>query len=112
MIARVWRGVAVAEKAKNYIEHLQGSVLPELYQIKGFRGAYVLRRGLDAGVEFTVQTLWESMDAIRKFAGENVEAAVVAPAAQPLFREYDSTATHYEIVLHSEGEKHVTKRGI
>ena len=112
MIARVWRGVAVTEKAKNYIEHLQRIVLPELYQIEGFRGAYVLRRDLDAGVEFTVQTLWESMDAIRKFAGENVEAAVVAPAAQPLFRKYDSTATHYELVLHSEGKKYVTKRGI
>jgi heme-degrading monooxygenase HmoA len=104
MIARIWRGIAVTEKAKNYIEHLQRSVLPELYQIDGFRGAYVLRRDLDAGVEFTVQTLWESMDAIRKFAGEKAEAAVVAPAAQPLFRKYDSTATHYEIVLHSEGE--------
>jgi len=105
MIARVWRGVAVAEKAKNYIEHLQRIILPELYQIEGFRGAYVLRRDLDAGVEFTVQTLWESMDAIRKFAGKNVEAAVVAPAARPLFREFDLMATHYEIVLHSEGGK-------
>jgi heme-degrading monooxygenase HmoA len=104
MIARVWRGIAVPEKAKNYIEHLQQTVLPELYQIDGFRGAYVLRRELNKGVEFTVQTLWESMDAIRKFAGENVEAAVVAPAAQPLFREFDSTVVHYQIVLHSEGE--------
>jgi heme-degrading monooxygenase HmoA len=105
MIARMWRGIAVPEKAKNYIEHLQRTVLPELYQIDGFRGAYVLRRELNKGVEFTVQTLWESMDAIRKFAGENVEAAVVAPAAQPLFREFDSTVTHHQIVLHAEGEK-------
>ena len=101
MIARVWRGTALPERADQYVEHLQRSVLPELYQIEGFRGAYVLRRDLNNGVEFTVQTLWESMDAIRKFAGENVEAAVVAPAARPLFREFDSTATHYEIVLHS-----------
>ena len=102
MIARIWKGIALTAKAKNYVDHLQRSVLPELYQIEGFRGAYVLRRDLDAGVEFTVQTLWESIDAIRKFAGDKVETAVVAPAAQPLFREYDSTATHYEIVLHSE----------
>jgi heme-degrading monooxygenase HmoA len=105
MIARMWRGIAVPEKAKNYIEHLQQTVLPELYRIDGFRGAYVLRRDLNRGVEFTVQTLWESMDAIRKFAGENAEAAVVAPAAQPLFREFDSKVTHYQIVLHSGGEK-------
>ena len=105
MIARVWRGTALPERADQYVEHLQRSVLPELYQIEGFRGAYVLRRDLHNGVEFTVQTLWESMDAIRRFAGENVEAAVVAPAARPLFREFDSTATHYEIVLYSEGGK-------
>lgn len=105
MIARVWRGIAVPEKAKNYIEHLQQTVLPELYQIEGFRDAYVLRREFKRGIEFTVQTLWESMEAIRKFAGENVEAAVVAPAAKPLFREFDSTVTHYQIVLHGEGEK-------
>ncbi len=101
MIARVWRGIAVPEKANTYVEHLQQTVLPELYQIDGFRGAYVLRRELNKGVEFTVQTLWESMDAISKFAGENAEAAVVAPAARPLFREFDSTVTHYQIVLHS-----------
>lgn len=53
-------------------------------------------------VEFTVQTIWESQDAIRKFAGENVETAVVAPAAKPLFREFDSFVTHYEIVLQSQ----------
>jgi hypothetical protein len=45
------------------------------------------------------------MDAIRKFAGEKVETAVVAPAAQPFFREFDSTVIHCQIVLHSEGEK-------
>jgi heme-degrading monooxygenase HmoA len=105
MIARVWRGIAVPEKAKAYIEHLERAVLPELCQVDGFRGACVMRRELNKGAEFTVQTLWESMDAIRKFAGENVEGAVVAPAARPLFREFDSTATHYEIVLHAEGEK-------
>jgi hypothetical protein len=42
------------------------------------------------------------MDAIRKFAGENPETAVVAPAAQPLFREYDPTVKHFEIVLNTD----------
>jgi heme-degrading monooxygenase HmoA len=101
MIARIWRGIAVPERANDYIEHLQKTIFPELYQIEGYQGAYVLRRDLHEGVEFTVQTLWESMEAIRKFAGENVETAVVAPAAQVLFRTFDSTVTHYEIVLNS-----------
>ena len=102
MIARVWKGIAITEKANDYLEHLQHSVFPELAQIDGYRKAYVLRRDLGDAVEFTVQTFWESMEAIRQFAGDNVETAVVAPAAQPLFREFDSTVTHYEVVLHSE----------
>jgi heme-degrading monooxygenase HmoA len=99
MIARVWRGLALREKVSDYLEHLQKTVFPELYEIDGYRGAYVLRRDLPDSVEINVQTLWESMDASRKFAGEDITAAVVAPAAQPLFRSYDSTVAHYEIVL-------------
>ena len=53
------------------------------------------------GIEFTVQTVWESLEAVRAFAGDTVDAAVVAPAAKPLFREFDSFVTHYEIVLRS-----------
>jgi len=105
MIARVWRGLALREMVSDYLEHLQKTVFPELYEIDGYRGAYVLRRDLPDSVEINVQTLWESMDAIRKFAGEDITAAVVAPAAQPLFRSYDSTVAHYEIVL-----KHCTGR--
>ena len=99
MIARVWRGIAVPEAAHDYLEHLRGTVFPELAEIAGYQGALVLRRDSATGVEFTVQTLWESIDAIRQFAGDQVETAVVAPAAQPLFRSYDPTVTHYEVVL-------------
>jgi heme-degrading monooxygenase HmoA len=103
MIARVWRGIAMPETVHDYLQHLQDTVFPELSSINGYRGASVLRRDSDAGVEFTVQTLWESLDAIRQFAGDQVETAVVAPAAQSLFRSYDRTVTHYEVVLMAEG---------
>ncbi len=106
MMARVWRGWAWPEKAQDYIEHLQQTIFSELYQIEGFRGASVLRRNLADSVEFTVETLWESMAAIRQFAGENVEVAVVAPAAQGLFRKYETTVTHYEVVLQTERKNH------
>jgi heme-degrading monooxygenase HmoA len=99
MIARMWRGFALPEKADEYVKHLQISVLPELQQIDGFQGVSLMRRDLAEEVEFIVLTLWESMDAIRKFAGENAELAVVAPAAQTLFRKYDSMVKHFEIVL-------------
>jgi heme-degrading monooxygenase HmoA len=99
MIARIFRGSALPEKANDYVEHLQMSVLPELRQIDGFQGVYLMRQDSAEAVEFIVLTLWESMDAIHKFAGENAEVAVVAPAAQAMFREYDSTVKHFEVAL-------------
>ena len=101
MIGRMWRGLALPEKADDYEKHLQTSVLPELRQIDGFEEVYLLRQNSAEGVEFIVLTLWESMEAIHKFAGENAEVAVVAPAAQPLFREYDPTVEHFEVVLNA-----------
>jgi heme-degrading monooxygenase HmoA len=101
MIARVWRGIAFPEKAEEYTGHLERSVLPELRQIDGFRGLQLLRQDAQDRVEFIVITFWESMDAIRRFAGENAEVAVVAPAAQALFRDYDSTVRHFDVVLNS-----------
>ena len=99
MIARMWRGSAIRERADDYVKHLEQSVVPELRQIDGFRGVYLLRQESSDGVEFVVLTLWESMEAIRKFAGENPEVAVVAPAARELFREYDAEVKHFEIAL-------------
>jgi len=99
MIARMWRGSAIPERADDYVKHLQESVVPELRQIDGFKGVYLLRRDSSEGVEFLVLTFWESMEAIRKFAGKNPEVAVVAPSAQTLFREYDPMVKHFEIVL-------------
>jgi heme-degrading monooxygenase HmoA len=101
MIARVWKGIAWPDKANDYIEHLRQAIFPELRQIAGFREAFVLQRKMNDGVEFTVQTIWESPDAVRQFAGENIETAVVAPAAKPLFRRFDSFVTHYDIALQS-----------
>jgi heme-degrading monooxygenase HmoA len=99
MIARMWRGSAIRERADDYVKHLQQSVVPELRQINGFKEVYLLRLDSSEDVEFVVLTLWESMEAIRKFAGENPEVAVVAPAARVLFREYDAEVNHFEIVL-------------
>jgi heme-degrading monooxygenase HmoA len=99
----MWRGSAIRERADDYVKHLQQSVVPELCQIDGFKGVYLLRRNLSNDVEFVVLTFWESMEAIRKFAGENPELAVVAPAAQKLFREYDPMVKHFEVVLNIGG---------
>jgi heme-degrading monooxygenase HmoA len=100
MIARVWKGYATPENAPLYLEHLQHNVFPELEQIDGYRGANVLQKEANGEVEFIVITYWQSMDAIRQFAGENTEIAVVAAEAQAVLSHYESTVLHYEMPLH------------
>jgi heme-degrading monooxygenase HmoA len=101
MIARMWRGSALPEKADDYVKHLEMSVLPELREFDGFQGIQLMRMNSLEAVEFIVLTFWESMEAIHKFAGEDAGVAVVAPAAQAMFREYDSRVNHFEIVLNT-----------
>jgi heme-degrading monooxygenase HmoA len=98
MIARHWRGLLKRDRADAYVEHLQSETLPELVQLAGFHDAKVLRRDLPQGVEFLVVTIWESLDSIRVFAGDDVESAVVPPKARDMMIEYDRRARHYDVV--------------
>jgi len=100
MIARIWRCTAAADKAPLYLEHFERRVLLDLRKLDGFRGASILRRALgNSIVELTVQTVWESMEAIRSFAGNDVDQAVVSPDAKAVLLTFDSTVQHCEIVL-------------
>ena len=98
MIARLWRGVASSSaNADAYERHVTTTVFPQLAAIPGHCGARVLRRE-DAGrVEFLVVTFWDSMDAIRKFAGGDPESAVVEPEARAVLSDFDDFVRHYEI---------------
>jgi heme-degrading monooxygenase HmoA len=98
MIARHWRGVARREYADAYIEHLQSQTLPQLVQLPGFHDASILRRDVPEGVEFLVVTVWKSLDAIRSFAGNDPQSAVVPVKVQQMMIEYDRRARHYEVV--------------
>jgi heme-degrading monooxygenase HmoA len=100
MIARIWSGRTAAGNAGAYVAHLRDQTFPQLSSIPGHRGGYVLRRSRGDIVEFTVLTLWESLDAIQRFAGEDdPEVAVVPPAAAALLSSYDARAAHWEIVF-------------
>lgn len=103
MIGRMWRGWASRETADGYEEIFKHEVAQELNQVAGYRGAYLLRRDDRDGVEFVTLTLFDSLDAVRGFAGDQYETAVVLPAAQALLRDYDRTARHYEVEV-SPGE--------
>ena len=98
MIARTWRGQAAPDQADAYYRHVTGTVFPEVARIAGHRGGYVLRREADGAVEFLVVTLWDSMDAVRAFAGADPDVAVVEPAARAVLSGYDDFVQHYEVV--------------
>jgi heme-degrading monooxygenase HmoA len=88
MIARLWRGEAEASNGDAYARHFTTSVAPRLEQIPGHKGAYLLRREAKGQVEFLAFTLWESIEAIKGFAGQDPEAAVAwsrkrAPSCRP-----------------------------
>jgi heme-degrading monooxygenase HmoA len=101
MIARVWTGATTPANADAYVNHLRDNIFPELKHLPGHRAAYVLRRLAGATVAFTVVTLWESLDAIRAFAGADLEAAVVPAEAQALLDSYDRRAVHWDVPLSS-----------
>jgi heme-degrading monooxygenase HmoA len=103
MISRQWRGVARTAQAQDYVEHLRTDTFPQLRKLPGFVDASILRRDVERGVEFLVVTHWQSLDAIRRFAGNDVESAVVPDEVQQMMIEYDRRVRHYEIV-HTQGK--------
>jgi len=103
MISRHWKGVARVEEANNYIDHLRLETFPAISEIDGFIDASILNRATERGVEFLIVTRWRSMDAIRRFAGESTNVAVVPTAVQAMMVEYDKNVEHYEVVDEFDG---------
>lgn len=97
MIGRIWHGWTTPESADAYEQLLRGEVLPGIDRIEGFQGAQVLRRDAGDEVEFVTLTFFDSLDAVRAFAGEDYEVAVVLPEAQQLLAHYDARSAHYEV---------------
>lgn len=100
MIARWWRGwTASRETGDAYEELLRTTIFPSVRSHEGCRGTYLLRRDLEAGgAEFATLTLWASLDAVRGFAGDDHEVAVVPDAARALLERFDERSVHYEVV--------------
>ncbi len=99
MFVRIWRGQATTAKADAYVSHVTEAVFPSLKGLPGHRGAYLLRREVDLHVEFLAVTFWESLEAIRAFAGDAVETAIVEPQARAVLSSFDSFARHYEVAV-------------
>jgi heme-degrading monooxygenase HmoA len=99
MIARWWRGCTTPENAEAYEALLRTTVLPGIERHRGYRGAYLLRREVGDEVEFATLTCWDSLDAIRAWAGEDYEVAVISDEARVLLAGYDGRSTHFETLL-------------
>jgi len=100
MIARVWHGWTSQANANSYEALLQHEIFPGIQQrqIVGFRGIQLLRRELgDGEVEFVTIMWFDSLDAVRAFAGEDYEVAVVPPEARQLLARFDARSQHYEV---------------
>jgi heme-degrading monooxygenase HmoA len=99
MISRYWRGLTRHEDADAYEAFLRDVLFPELSTIDGFIGGYVLRRDVAGGVEFVTLTQFASLEALRAFAGDDYERAVIRPKTEALLAEADECASHYQTVV-------------
>ena len=100
MIGRLWHGWTTPGNAQAYEALLRGEILPGIAsrRLPGYRGAHLLRRDLEGEVEFVTLLWFDSLEAVRAFAGADYEIAVVPPAARALLSRFDDRSAHYKIV--------------
>lgn len=98
MVWRMWRARSTVGKADEYVRHATEKVFPSLGAIEGYRGAYLLRRTAGDAIEIAVLTLWESMESVHKFAGDEMDKAVVEPEARKALTSFDDFVTHFEVI--------------
>jgi len=99
MISRIWHGWTLPANADAYEALLKGEIFAgiESREIHGYRGIHLLRRDLGDEVEFVTIMWFDAIEAVRAFAGEDYEQAVVPAKAQALLARYDARSQHYEV---------------
>ena len=100
MVARIWHGWTSPEKASEYEKLLLTEIFPgiERKNVKGYRKISLLKRPAQHEVEFITIMIFDSIDAVREFAGEDYEKAYVPPKGQQVLSRYDATSRHYEVL--------------
>ena len=102
MIARIWRGWAPLASADDYQRHYRTEVGEHLRAVSGFRGARLLRQDEGQEIMFTSITFFTSLDAIRGFAGDDYELAVVEETARQALSHWDERVSHHQVVADLE----------
>jgi heme-degrading monooxygenase HmoA len=102
MIARTWRGATKAENADVYLQYLHETGFHAFRDAPGNAGALGLRQIIDGKAVFLVVSFWESEDAVRAFAGEDIERAVFYPEDDRFLVDRDERVTHFEVVYRGQ----------
>jgi len=99
MIGRIWHGWTKPENADKYEQLLREEIFPAIgaKKVASYKGIQLFRRPLDNEIEFITIMWFDSLDAVRSFAGEDYEVAVVPPKARVLLSRFDARSQHYEI---------------
>jgi heme-degrading monooxygenase HmoA len=101
MIARHWRGWTRLQDADAYERLLRERIFPGLERIDGYRGGYILRHDGREESEFVVINLFESLNAVKQFAGRDYATPVFEPEAKKLLSRFEAVANHYEVRVNS-----------
>lgn len=99
MISRIWHGWTTTENADDFEFLLRTQILPGIRWVRGYKGAYLLRHEAEDEVEFVTITLWDSLEEIQIFAGDEYHLAVVRPEMRKLLTRFDTCSMHYETVM-------------
>jgi heme-degrading monooxygenase HmoA len=99
MISRIWHGWTTPENADAYESLLKSEIFREIQgrQIDGYQGIHLFRRNLGDEVEFVTLMWFDSIEAVRAFAGKDYEVAVVPPKARALLSRFDARSQHYDV---------------
>ncbi len=100
MISRIWHGWTTKTNANTYENLLRTEIFEGIASrsIKGYRGIHLLRRDVPEGVEFITIMWFDSLDAVREFAGKDYEASVVPAAARKVLSKFDERSAHYDVI--------------
>jgi len=101
MISRIWHGYTTEENANTYQKLLESEIFVGIKNrnIPGYKGIQLLRKEMESETEFITIMWFESIEAVKKFAGEKFEKAVVPDKAQKILSHFDKTSQHYNVLV-------------
>lgn len=98
MIARVWTGAVRTNDAEVYADYIRATGFAEYGHTAGYRGAWLLQRREGDRTQIIAVSLWDSVEAIRAFAGDDIDAAVLYPEDERYLIDGASSVAHYDVI--------------